>query len=319
MNRIKIGIAGTGKIVPESVTALQETGYEINSIWGPHQEKAIPVAERFSIPHVCSSYEELLSSGIDFVYIALINTAHFDYAFQALTSGINVLLEKPFCSNLYQAECLASTSREKGLFLFETISNIYQPSWTLVKERLKDIGPVKLFQADYSQYSSRYDAYLSGKIEAAFDPAYEGGALRDLNIYNLHLAVDLFGLPDEVTYRANKGFNGIDTSGTAILRYPDTLAVCTAAKDSANPSRVIIQGEKGWIKISGMPNILPTVEVDIRGKSHEVFSPNRYTSRLCHQFEEMRKIYESRDYDKMSRRLHHSLDVMRTLDYCFDQ
>lgn len=318
MNRIKTGIAGTGKIVPESVAALQETGFEISSIWGPHPEKANPVAERFSIPEVCGSYEELLSSGIDFVYIALVNTAHFDYAFQALTAGINVLLEKPFCSDLSQAERLASIAREKGLFLFETISNIYQPAWALVKERLEEIGTVKLFQADFSQYSSRYDAYLSGKVGAAFDPAYEGGALRDLNIYNLHLAVDLLGLPDEVICRSNKGFNGVDTSGTAILKYPDALAICTAAKDSDNPSRVIIQGEKGWIKISGTPNILPDVEVSIRGKYHENFSPNRYTSRLCHQFEEMLKIYKNRDYGEMSQRLQHSLDVMRTLCSCLE-
>lgn len=314
--KIKVAIAGTGKIIPESATALQEMGYEITAIWGPHHEKAVPLAQIFDIPKVCYSYDELLDCGVDFVYIALVNTAHFDYAAKALEAGINVLLEKPFCSNILQAEHLATLCKEKGLFLFETISNLYLPAWKTVKERLPELGKIKLFQADFSQYSSRYDDYLSGKIGSAFDPEMEGGALRDLNIYNLHLAIDLFGKPDEIIFRANRGYNGIDTSGTVILNYQDLLAICTAAKDSANPSCVTIQGEKGWIRIAGMPNILPKVEVYIRSKCHETFSPNKYTSRLCHQFEAIREVYLNNDRAEMLRRLSHTLLVMQTLCKC---
>ena len=205
MSSIRIGIAGTGRIVSESAQALQETGYELVSIWGPHHEKAAPLAERFSIQQICSSYDELLSSGIDFVYIALVNSVHFEYARKALEAGVGVLLEKPFCSSFSLARELAEAARAKGLYLFETMSNIYLPAWALLKERLPEISRVKLFQADFSQYSSRYDAYLAGDVSASFNPACEGGTLRDLGIYNLHLAVDLFGRPDEVIFRANRG------------------------------------------------------------------------------------------------------------------
>ena len=318
MDSIRIGIAGTGRIVPESAAALRETGYELAAVWGPHPEKAAPLAQRFSIPLICQSYDELLSSGIDFVYIALVNSVHFEYARKALEAGVGVLLEKPFCSNSAQARELADIARAKGLFLFETVSNIYLPAWAALKERLPEIGRVKLFQADFSQYSSRYDAYLAGNVSASFNPTCEGGTLRDLNIYNLHLAVDLFGLPEEVVFRANRGYNGIDTSGTALLRYRDLLAVCTAAKDSGNPSGITVQGEKGFIRISGMPNLMPSVDICIRGREAEHLEPNVYESRLGSMYEAIRSIYLRRDYDAMLRHLSHTLLVMETLDKCLD-
>lgn len=316
MDKIKVGIAGTGKIVPESASAMQQCGYEIAAVWGPHPEKAAPLAERFGIPRVYGSFEELLGSGIDFAYIALVNSVHFEYARKALEAGVNVLLEKPFCSNSVQAGELAELARIRGLWLFETISNIYLPSWALIKDRLPEIGSLKLFQADFSQYSSRYDAYLAGDVSASFNPDCEGGTLRDLNVYNLHLAVDLLGLPQEVIFRANRGYNGVDTSGTVLLTYPGALAVCTAAKDSGSPSGIIIQGDKGYISSSGMPNILNGVDVCIRGREAEHFEPNRHSSRLCHGFEAYRDIYLRDDRDAMLRALEHTLLTMQTLDKC---
>lgn len=310
---ISVGIAGTGRIIPESVAALRETGWEVAAIWGRHPEKARERARELDIPSVAESYRQLLESGIDFVYIGLVNPVHYDYALEALEAGVNVLLEKPFCSTPEQARRLAETAREKGLYLFETISNIHLPAWTCVKENLLRIGEVKLFQADFSQFSSRYEDYKKGIIGSAFDPACEGGALRDLNVYNLHLAVDLFGKPQEVLSRANRRYNGIDTSGTVLLAYPEHLAVCTAAKDSGNPSGVCIQGDKGWMRIDGMPNLLPQVTVQIRGEKPEIYAPNRYQNRLSHQFETYRNIYLNRDREAMLRLLDHTLEVMDVL------
>ncbi len=310
----RIGIVGTGKIITESVAALRATGWEVESIWGRDQTKAATLADVLVIPRVYATYRELLASGVDFVYIGLANNVHFEYAMEALDAGVNVLVEKPFCSNSEQAETLVERARKKGLYLFEAISNIYLPTWNLVRERISDIGTIKLFQADFSQFSSRYTDYLAGRVATTFDLVCEGGAMRDLNIYNLHLAVSLFGMPTEVVPRSTKGYNGIDTSGVAMLVYPSLLAICSAAKDSGNPSRVVIQGEKGYILIEGMPNLLPSVEICLRGCEPEHHSPNRYEHRLCHEFEQFRNIFLRRDFSAMNRALDHTLAVMRVMD-----
>lgn len=309
-----VGIVGTGKIIRESVGAMRQTGWNVAAIWGRNHDKACAIAEELSIEKVYATYEELLTSGVDFVYIGLTNNVHYEFAMKALEMGVNVLVEKPFCSTLEQAVALAAKAREKGLYLFETISNIYLPSWQVVREQLPNIGEIKLFQADFSQYSSRYKEYLSGVIGSAFDPACDGGTLRDLNIYNLHLAVDLFGLPDEAIFRATRGHNGIDTSGVVLMKYPTMLALCVGAKDSHNPSGVTIQGEQGWIRIDGMPNLLPSVTVHLLNGESQHFAPNRYEHRLCHQFEHYREIFLGGNLAAMNKALDHTLAVMTLLE-----
>ena len=57
----------------------------------------------------------------------------------------------------------------------------------LIKEKLPELGKIKIVTANYSQYSSRYNAFKEGIIQPAFDYTKSGGALMDLNIYNIHL------------------------------------------------------------------------------------------------------------------------------------
>ena len=65
---MKVGIAGTGKIIPEAVQAMQETGIQVVSIWGRNPGKAAEKAQLLGIPAVSGSYDALLDSDIDFVY-----------------------------------------------------------------------------------------------------------------------------------------------------------------------------------------------------------------------------------------------------------
>lgn len=74
---------------------------------------------------------------------------------------------------------------------------------TFIKEHLDQLGDIKIVECNYSQYSSRYDAFKRGDIAPAFNPKMGGGALRDLNIYNIHFVVGLFGRPKTVQYLAN--------------------------------------------------------------------------------------------------------------------
>ncbi|MFR3345177.1 MAG: hypothetical protein ACLTS6_14925 [Anaerobutyricum sp.] len=44
---------------------------------------------------------------------------------------------------------------------------------------------------------------MEGDITHSFDPAYYGGALYDINVYNIHYCVGLFGEPKDVTSDPN--------------------------------------------------------------------------------------------------------------------
>lgn len=315
---MKLGIVGSGGIVTEVLKALQEVEeVQATSIFvRPHsREKGNDLARQYNIPSLYTDYTEFLhNADIDFAYIGLINSAHFSYARDALLAEKNVIVEKPFASNLKEVEQLAGLAQSKKLFLFEAVSLLHMPNYAKLKELLPLIGRITMVQANYSQYSSRYDKYLAGEVLPAFDPALSGGSLYDINIYNLNLIIGLFGRPEAVSYTANTGFNGIDTSGAALLQYRDFPAVAIGAKDSDSPSGCTIQGEKGWIRCDGVPGELNSVELCLRKQEPQHYTLNTYSHRLAHEFKDFADIFAANDLAARDRYLAISLQVAETAE-----
>ena len=310
---IRIAIVGSGMIVPQMLEAMQTVpGYEVVAICARNREKA----GRFGIPHVYTDYAEMLArTDIDFVYIALPNTLHYGPARQALLAGHNVLCEKPFTSTVEEAAELFALARERDLFIFEAISNIHLPNFYKVRELLPQIGPVHLIHADYDEHFDRYDAYMGGADIPVFTQEYEGGALRDINIYCLHIVLALYGRPDRVYYAATSlGRNGIGTAGAATLSYGNGMvAVCTASMDSDGLRGFFFQGEKGAIRVYGLPNFFTKVELLLPGREPQTFELNRYEHRLCHQLEDYRDIFLARDREAARQLEERTMLIMETL------
>lgn len=310
---INIAILGTGKIIPEAISAMQESNkFHVVNIWAREhsRDKAAALAEKFSIEKFTTELDEILNdSAIEFVYIGLANAVHFDYAKRLLLAGKNVILEKPFTVKYSQAVELADIALEKKLYLFEAVTNIHCPNFYKIKETITELGEIKIVHCNYSQYSSRYDAYKRGEVAPAFEPKNFGGALLDINIYNINLIIALFGLPQAVNYFANVGFNGIDTSGLLLLKYENFIACCIGAKDSESPSFMTIQGDRGFIKFTSPPNELSTLEINIRGRV-ESLNMNQFVHRMIHEFVEFAEIFEAKNYSKVAASLELSKKVI---------
>ena len=112
---MKIAVVGTGMIAREALNALRMVrGVEVPVLCARahSREKAEHMAQEFNIPHVVTDYAELLAShAADFVYLGIVNSAHFDYARQAISAGWNVIVEKPFASTLAETEELIARAR----------------------------------------------------------------------------------------------------------------------------------------------------------------------------------------------------------------
>ena len=315
---INIAVLGTGKIVPEAIDALQQSKkFNVAAIWArPHsKDKAEALAQKFNINKIFTDYDELLNdSEINFIYVGLINAVHYEYTKKALLAGKNVILEKPFTTTLNEAEELVKIAIDKHLYLFEAVTLLHCPNFYKIKNTLNEIGSIKLIQCNYSQYSSRYDEYKKGNVLPAFDPKSYGGALYDINIYNLNFIIGLFGEPESVEYIANVGFNGVDTSGVVILKYKNFIAHCTGAKDSASPSFLIIQGDNGFIKVNSAPNVLSEIEINIRGREAARMNLNEFNHRMVHEFIEFADTFEQQDFNKMQTSLNTSITVMKVVE-----
>ena len=317
---MKLAILGTGMIVNEGALPALKLVPEIEAaaIFArpKSREKAERLAIAYKIPTVYTDYDQLLADpDIDFVYVGLVNSVHYEYTKKALAAKKNVILEKPFASTAAQAKELIQLALDNGLYLFEAVTTLHLPNYYALKGEVLKLGTIRAVTANFSQYSSRYDRYLARDVAPAFDPECEGGALMDSNIYNLNFIIGLFGAPEEVSYNANIGFNGIDTSGVVLMKYKDFFATAFAAKDSAAPSVIIIQGEKGWIRVPGKPNEFEAFEVWTRGSGSEtLFKLNRYEHRMVHEFKEFAETFNKQDYDRMKRDLDVSLTVIETAE-----
>ncbi|MCR4652555.1 MAG: Gfo/Idh/MocA family oxidoreductase [Eubacterium sp.] len=329
---MKLGIIGTGKIIVDALYAMEPIDEIIcNAIWArPHSRKrGEELAAQYSIPEVYTDYDELLSGAdIDTVYIGLINSVHYSYAKKALEYNKNVILEKPFTGTYEEAKELFDLARERNLFVFEAITVLHNDVIEKMRENLPRLGKIRMMLANFSQYSSRYDRYLAGEVDHSFDPEYLGGALRDINVYNLHYAAELFGVPEKTQYYPNTGFNGVDISGTMVLEYEGFTAVCTGAKDSDSPCFVQIQGEKGYMRIDGKPNVAPNLTIVISGEGEPVkdaagamvrhsvqeeFTAGKVHHRMTREFMDFAQIIDQKDAAQADRYASETLGVMKIL------
>lgn len=248
---MRIATIGTGMIVDWFLTAASQVeGADVVAVYSRKEETGRKLADKYKIETVYTDMENMLeSSDIDCIYVASPNSLHYPYAKKALLAGKHVICEKPFTSTVKELEELTAIAKEKRLFLFEAIVTIHMPNYLSIKEEVKNLGNIRMVQCNFSQYSSRYDKFLAGETPNVFNPAFSGGALSDINIYNLHFVMNLFGKPMDVHYYPNIQ-RGIDTSGVLILQYDGFQAVCVGCKDTRSHNIAQIQGELGYITLN---------------------------------------------------------------------
>ena len=191
-----------------------------------------------------------------------------------------------------EAKDLSEIALKNHLYLIEAVTLLHMPNTHAIDADLPKLGNIKLINCNYSQYSSRYDKYLNKIIEPVFDPKLSGGALMDINIYNLNFVLHILGKPDSIRYDANIGHNQIDTSGILTLKYKNCYGVCVGAKDSASPGYCTIQGDKGWLKVSGGPNEFVGYTLFTNGKMEEK-RMNLFENRMTHEFMEFVEMFNS--------------------------
>lgn len=318
---MNVGILGAGTIVPDFLQSSRKVeGIEPYAIFGTSKPEEVAVMKHLSstygIKKLYFDYDEMLNDeNIDCIYVALPNSLHYAFAKKALECKKSVIVEKPFTSNALEAEELIRIAQAKELFIFEAIPNIYFPNFKEIKNLLKTIGDVKVVQLNLSKFSRRYDGFKLGNIHPSFDPKKAGGALMDLNIYNIHFLVNTFGIPTESLYHANIE-HAIDTSGFLTVKYPSFKGIAIAAKDSSSPSGFCIQGDKGLISSTSAPHILNSVCVEYRDGKKENFNLNDTDlhARLQYELSEFYDIWMHKDFDKRDRQLELTLAVSKLLD-----
>lgn len=315
---MKLGIVGSGNIVNEFLkVAGRVPDLDVCALLARKGSKrrATKLAAQYNVPRVDMDAAAFFKNpDIDTVYVAVPNHLHYAFAKKALEAGKHVIVEKPFVKSAEQARELYQLADKKDRFLFEAVPPIHTEGYKKMKENIDSLGDIRIVEANYSQISSRYDDFKNGLIRPVFDVRKGGGALADLNIYNLHLTVGLFGKPRRVHYFANTQCR-VDTSGVAVLQYPGFIATLTAAKDSFTDSYFNVQGENGLLLHRTPANTCGPFEIEYADQEIAYFDGAEYhTNRLEQEFGEFTRIVRENDmytYEKLRK---HTLDVQEVFE-----
>ncbi len=312
---MKLGILGTGMIVQDLLTTIDKLNIDCISIFGTarSKEKTMELCKKYNMDEYYFDYDEMLKSHIDTVYVALPNHIHYEFAKKALLNNKNVIIEKPITSNSEELKELIKIADKKNLIILEAVNIHYLPLFKEIKKKINHIGRPKIMTLNYSQYSSRYDAFKQGNILPAFDYKKSGGALMDLNVYNINFLVGLFGKPKSVNYCANIE-KRIDTSGILTMDYGNFKAVAIGAKDCKAPVMSVLQGDEGSLRIDSPVNSMTQYEFSNNKGNIEKFVVENVQHRLYYEFIEFIRIINEKDMKKAKEMLDISLTVSEIME-----
>ncbi|NNC93729.1 MAG: Gfo/Idh/MocA family oxidoreductase [Acidimicrobiia bacterium] len=245
---INWGILGAGNIAGALVEGIREAGGRVAAVGSRDAERAAVFAGRFDIPASYGSYEDLLGDdGVDAVYVATTNELHHRNTLDAISAGKAVLCEKPFALNAHQGEEMRAAAQSAGVFVMEAMWMRFIPATVALLQMVErgDLGEIRAVAADFSFQAN------AGPEHRLVDPALGGGALLDLGLYPISLAMLLLGEPTAISAQASIGPSGVDEQVAASMVFPGGQVGSIYASflaDSPVEAHVVGTEGRAWVR-----------------------------------------------------------------------
>lgn len=172
MEKIKVGIIGTGFIGPAHIEALRRLGFvEVLGLAETSKEVAKQKADELNIPRAYGDYREMLSDpDIQVVHNCTPNFLHYQINKEIMLAGKHVLSEKPLAMNSKESEELLAIAKMQGIV--HGVNFNYRQHASVQNLRVKiangDLGKVNLIHGSYLQdwllYETDYNWRLSQAV-----------------------------------------------------------------------------------------------------------------------------------------------------------
>ena len=196
---LKYSVIGTSWITNSFIQGAELVeNLILDGVYSRNVEKGKAFAESTGARRAFESFDALLQSDTDLVYVASPNSCHYEQCKALLENKKHVICEKPVTITLSQFEELCAIADENNCVYFEAIMYMHSPARETLRKAVSEIGNIRSVSIDFSQLSSKYAALKRGELPNIFNPVMQTGALNDLGIYCVYPVVDLFGEPLEI-------------------------------------------------------------------------------------------------------------------------
>src|SRR5258706_14282620 len=135
---VRVGIIGSQFVSTIHAEALQRCPHvEIIAVSSRTRQHVKDFAERFSIPRTFSDYRQLLAEpGLDMVVVGVPNDLHCQVALDAAAAGKHIVMEKPLCLNLAEADRMIATCKKAKVKLMYAEELCFAPKYVRLKQLL---------------------------------------------------------------------------------------------------------------------------------------------------------------------------------------
>lgn len=168
---LRWGVLSTARILRRFVPALRTCPRsQLHAIASRDLQRGRAAAERWGIPRVHGSYDELLQdSDIDAVYVAAPNHLHAALSLRCAAAGKHVLCEKPLALSLREVDELRAAAERHRVVITEAFVHLHHPQARRLREELAQgvIGALGLLRGGHGFRLSdpgniRWDPALGG-------------------------------------------------------------------------------------------------------------------------------------------------------------
>lgn len=174
----RVALQGAGMIATAHLAAAKHLGYQLAGVASRTTERAEKVGAMFGARPL--TYEQL-PAGADVVVVATPPQCHADDAVRALEAGASVLLEKPLCRTLDEADrIVAAAAAHRGRLLYgENLA--YAPVVLRMVSLASQVGTPTHLEVRSLQSLPTWGAFTTDE--------WGGGALFDLGVHPLAVAM----------------------------------------------------------------------------------------------------------------------------------
>jgi predicted dehydrogenase len=196
MEKVKVGVIGTGFIGPAHIEALRRLGnIEVVTLAECSHDIAKSKAEILSVEKYYGDYKQLLKNrDIQSVHICSPNYLHYQMSKEALEAGKHVICEKPLAISVPEAEELVELADKTSLVNAVNFNIRYYPLMRQVKAMVEkgDIGDILAIQGSYLQDWLFYQTDYNWRLEP--DKSGQSRAVADIGSHWMDLIEYVSGL-----------------------------------------------------------------------------------------------------------------------------